>query len=322
MNAPQREAYAEYVKTLTSTLWTYGGQRLGTEGGHLDVAHSWPKSPPVFTPESSDANVIVPPDHALAARVRGMIPRSKRHRWFRSMKSSQALALSVFGNLKVLHLTHVLQHVEAEDGAGPAFRTDNVRPEDLLLEHEPQTLRDTTNVDLFVAGSHAVAVECKLSESEVGACSRPALSLEDSRFCDGAFRAQRGRAHRCSLAEHGIPYWEYIPGVLAWDAGVDHSECPLREPYQLVRNILAAVVSDGEVHLARGHALLLYDARNPAFAPRPDGAIELLRGSLRDARLLRRCSWQRLLAALDDVPDLRWLVSELRSKYGFATGPA
>ena len=87
-------------------------------------------------------------------------------------------------------------------------------------------------------------------------------------------------------------------------------------PYQLVRNILAACVEDGRVNPDRGHALLVYDDRNPAFRPSEQGTFEQLRRDLRDPTMLRRCSWQSIIRVMADYDDLTWLVTALGEKYG------
>jgi hypothetical protein len=86
----------------------------------------------------------------------------------------------------------------------------------------------------------------------------------------------------------------------------------------LARNALGAVVTaDGNVDLDRGHALILYDARNPAF--QAGGAADR---QWQDAfaaclvpGLLRRLSWQRLITSIATAPDLTWLADALRDKY-------
>jgi hypothetical protein len=115
-----------------------------------------------------------------------------------------------------------------------------------------------------------------------------------------------------------MSYWEYIPDVLNWAVDRDQAPCPLAKPYQLVRNVLGAVVGEGQVRRSRGHALLVYDDRNPAFQPRENGTFEELRAQLRDATVLRRCSWQRILAAMERHDDLQWLIRALDCKYGLA----
>lgn len=309
-----------YSELLTEQLWSYRDAEFGTEGALFDTRLSRPPNPPVFTREAAHRNVIVPDDPALAARVLELVPREKRHKWFRSMKSSQALALSVFGSLKVLNRAECLSTVAADDDAIPAFGPGPIRSADLELEHDVSSLNEvrSTSVDVLVSGATFVCVECKLSEQEVGSCSRPRLKKGHPEYCDGSFARQGARSHRCALAERGMSYWDHIPEVLRWEVNLDQSPCPLAKPYQLVRNVLAASVDQGKVKVGRGHALLVYDARNPAFQLSAEGQFEALRVQLRDRTILRRCSWQAVLTALERHDDLRWLVRAVENKYGLA----
>src|SRR5687767_11798058 len=111
----EKRAYAQYVGSLTGSLWTYSRQRFGSGSALLDPRYSGPRNPPVFRPEHADMNVIASSDLDVALQVRQLIPKPNRHRWFRSMKSSQALTLSIFGHLKALGLARVLTQVETED---------------------------------------------------------------------------------------------------------------------------------------------------------------------------------------------------------------
>jgi hypothetical protein len=194
----------------------------------------------------------------------------------------------------------------------------------LELEYEVNYLEEPrpTSVDALFDGQYRVAVECKLSESEVGSCSRPRLGPSDSNFesdhCDGTYTHQQGRRDRCALTERGIAYWRYIPKLLTWPADADMQPCPLRATYQLVRNILAACVRpNGDLDPA-GHAVLLYDARNPGFAKGGKGylAWQAVRSALKNPVLLRCCTWQELVACLRRDVELNWLTEALRSKYG------
>jgi hypothetical protein len=58
-----------------------------------------PHRPPVFLAGHATSNLLLPPDADLVSSVVKMVPVAARHRWFRSMKSSQALTQSVFGAL-------------------------------------------------------------------------------------------------------------------------------------------------------------------------------------------------------------------------------
>lgn len=310
---------SRYTNILSERLWSYRAAAFANEDVFDEQISRLP-NPPVFTRDASHRNVIVPDDPGLRAAVLRLIPREKQHKWFRSMKSSQALAVSIFGNLKVQNRTNCLSEVNADDGDGPAFRQGRIGPEDLELEHDVTSLNEirATSVDLLVSGPAFICVECKLSEQEVGCCSRPALKKDHREYCNGSYVRQSGRSHRCALAERGMNYWEHIPSVLNWEADRDSSPCPLAVPYQLVRNILAASVDGGHIRTGRGHALLVYDDRNPAFQPHDKGTFETLRAQLRDVTMLRRCSWQAILSVMDGYDDLQWLVSELDRKYGLA----
>jgi hypothetical protein len=124
---------------------------------------------------------------------------------------------------------------------------------------------------------------------------------------------------RCSLTEIGIRYWTYIPEILTWNSTTDIKPCPLRDTYQLVRNVQAAcVTTDGQIETEIAHALTIYDARNPSFQNGGTANRQWLaaKSALRNNENLRSCSWQRLLMHISRVPDLGWLVDALNAKYG------
>ena len=240
------------------------------------------------------------------------------------MASSQALTQSVFGAIGALHRLEVLREVPADCGR-PAFFDDH-RDWSLALEYDVRGLGEprSTSVDTLLRGPHGrVAVECKFTEREFGTCSRPRLHPSDAayaaQYCDGTYRAQCGRRERCALTEIGVRYWEFLPLLFDWSADQDNLPCPLEDVYQLARNALAAVVSpDGTVGPSAGHALVIYDARNPQF--QNDGRAanqwnELMTAS-RVPGLLRRLSWQQLARALGRAPEFSYLVDGMERKYG------
>ena len=314
-----QNAHTQYTADLTAHLKKYHRATFPQGDELLDAKYSKkPRNPPVFTKDAAHQNLLLPPDNpALSARIRDLVPPNQRHKWYRSMKSSQALAQSVFGALVVYDHLDCLTQIAADDG-GLAFGSGPFDPADVKLEysvgnllHEPQP----TSVDVWMPGRTLVCVECKMTEAEVGACSRPGKK-KHAHPCDGTYTYQAGRVHRCALAADGVDYWDHIPAVLKWDVKNDASPCPLRRTYQLVRNVLAATVEGGRVVAGRGHALLVYDVRNPVFQPHAGGTFEKLREQLIEPDLLRRCSWQRIIAAMADFKDLRWLVHGLEEKYG------
>jgi hypothetical protein len=156
------------------------------------------------------------------------------------MKSSQALTQSVFANLIALGKLDLLAGLDDEDG-GFVFFERAPEPRDVQLEYPVDHLGEPrrTSVDVFVRGSHPVAIECKLAETEIGACSRPRLLSSEPNFerdhCDGSYTIQRGRRDRCSLTAIGVRYWECASELFCWPADQDLDPCPLRFTYQLVR---------------------------------------------------------------------------------------
>ena len=281
------------------------------------------RRPPVLQPESVSRSVLVPSDPAKAAAVLSSVPDGERHRWFRSFRSSQALAQSVFGAIAAFGRLHVLDGILADCGR-LAFIEDT-RSASLVLEHNVRNLGEPrpTSVDVFLeARSRRVAIECKFMEREFGACSRTRLRPGDSAYaeqhCDGSYRIQRDRRTRCALTEIGVHYWTYLPHLFDWAADRDLRPCPLSGTYQLARNALAATVTADGCDRNLGHVLIVYDARNPEFAA--SGAAHRQYGAAlaacRVPGLFRRLSWQRLVRALTGAPEFAYLVAGLAGKYG------
>ena len=233
----------------------------------------------------------------------------------------------MFGAIWAFDRFDLLQDVPAECGR-PAFFED-CRDVTLGFEHGVDWLGEPrqTSVDVMVRGPQCrVAVECKFTEQEFGTCSRTRLRPDEKTYseqhCDGSYRIQRDRFERCSLTEIGIAYWKYLPDLFGWAADRDHVPCPFGSVYQLARNALAAAVTpESELDASGGHALVVYDARNPEYMA--NGKADRQWRSVSEAclvpGLLRRLSWQRLVAELTRAPELTYLVKGMRNKYGLKT---
>ena len=283
--------------------------------------------PVVFVAEHADENLVIPPllDAMKRLEISELVPATLRHRWFRSMQSSQALAQSVFGTIAVTGQISVLSGIAAEDGLsafGP--EADGTR---LELEKTISTLNEPrpTSIDVWLEGPYRVAVECKFAEAGFGLCSRPRLRPRDNNYetdlCDGSYSRQRGRTSNCTLTEAGIRYWQYLDELLGWPADAEHAPCPLSSTYQLVRNLLAVCVGEDRVlDKNAGHVLTIYDARNPAMVEDGTGMRQwnAVHQALKPPDLLRRLSWQSLLAQLPDDAMFSWMKRELGAKYGLA----
>ena len=82
-------------------FWRFKGLRFAADDPRFEEARPRGLRPPVLHEADAEGNLLL--DLALTEserlRLIGMIPVLKRHRWFRSMTSSQALTQTVFGLL-------------------------------------------------------------------------------------------------------------------------------------------------------------------------------------------------------------------------------
>jgi Restriction Endonuclease associating with ARP len=322
-----RKSQQRFPNSLNERFWNYVAKSVPDPEQVLDkIPASMSSRPPVFGAHARALNLLAPTTDTdrYRAQLMEQMPKSDVHRHFGSMKSSQALALSVFGGLKLQNRLDVLAGIEGEDGFA-IFGTD-LEPESIQFEHEVTTLGEPrpTSVDVLINGKKSVMIECKFTEDGVGSCSRPRLKPKDNNFerdyCDGSYRQQNDREARCSLTQNGIRYWDHLSELFGWDNAGDQIPCPMRYPYQLVRNVLAAVVDeDGALDIDRGHAVLVYDDRNPTFQPDGAGMMNwmFVKNELNDPNLLQRCSWQEIARRLRACDDLSWLSEGLAEKYGF-----
>ena len=307
-----------HTEAVVRTLWTYADRN---HGGELDGGKRQ-RRPPVFARDLESKNVLVPPSRKRAADIRAAIPVSQRHRWFSSMRSSQALAQSIFAAIRAFDRLDLLEGISTERGR-PAF-FDHQQGWMLSFEHAVSGLNEPrpTNVDVLLSRpGQRVAIECKFLEDEFGTCSRTDKNAypDPKKHCDGNYRFQNGRSHRCALAEIGIQYWEHLPHLFDWSPDRDHEPCPFGATYQLARNALAATITtEGGLKPDRGHVLVLYDARNPAFRAggKADRQWQLVVGASLHQGLFRLLSWQSLLATLVNAPELAYLIDGLGEKYG------
>jgi len=323
-------AYRRYLLELFERFCTYRQVAYSGRDDLFEPTTLDPNRSPVFTRRSADENVSVAsayPSEAIR-HITSWVPPKQRHRWFRSMRSSQALTQSVFGTVSALNKLHLLNEIKADDGL-PAFgKIDTATT--LKPEHEVTHLgeRRRSSIDVWVRGACRVAIECKFTEQEFGTCSRPRLrkinAKYEEEYCDGSYTRQRGREERCALAEIGIRYWTYVPQLFRWGSDADHPICPIRDCYQLVRNVLASCVAeDGRLTCENAHVLVLYDDRNPSYWPggKADGQWRMTMQAIRQPDTLRRCTWQRLLSHLSDDLELRPLLAVLSTKYGMPATP-
>ncbi|MBE0688176.1 MAG: hypothetical protein IH585_19445 [Anaerolineaceae bacterium] len=310
-----------YKSNLHQRYWTYLQTYHPDWAFFLDPKHPQEKGPPVFLPMFADFNVIAHPEANLDEKERLLefIPNYEHHKWFRSKNSSQALAQSVFGNLAIYGYIENLSDLLDDEGS-LLFSGAQLNTEKFCMEHKVSYLGESqpTSLDGYFDGAYRVAIEYKFTESEVGSCSHVQLKPGHPTWCDGRYTL-KGRAHRCPLISTGVKYWGFVPELFDWKNDEDLSPCPLFRNYQLVRNVLAiGVQPDGSVSLDKGHAVLIYDLRNPAFQEggKGDQEFQKTRSALKNQSMLRKTSWQSITEFMRRNSILPWLTEELEKKYG------
>lgn len=317
--------YADYRGEQIRRFWNYRREHFLHTPELFDSDLASDSRPPVFRPNQAWRNVLVDPATPATKReeLLALVQESARHTWYGSMASSQALAQSVFGNLKSAGVLDSLADLQADDGE-PLFADAQLSSANFVMEHRVSHLGEPrpTSLDGYIFGAHRVAVECKFMETGIGACSRPTLTEQDANYmrdgCSGAYARQNARTERCPLTAAGVLYWRFVPRLFHWQNDTDLAPCPLNQNYQLMRNIMAACIdAKGEV-TSSGHAVLIYDARNPAFQNEGAGLTSYheTRAALFEPAMLRKCNWQRITMHLRQKGMLPWLTDHLEMKYG------
>ena len=160
-------------------------------------------------------------------------------------KSSQALAIDLFGCLKIaddrnLVMADLADCLDLPTDGPWELGLEWTDPDRLLREPRP------TQVDAIAWSPRAVVLfECKFTEGP-GNCSQP-KPIQAGRHrglvqCDGDYHPQRNPVTetegRCALTGKGIRYWDHAGALFGLDPEADHRPCPFRgEGYQWMRNL-------------------------------------------------------------------------------------
>jgi hypothetical protein len=312
-----------YKEDLYKGYWEYRNSHFSNEQRYFDRPSPSDVRPPVFIPSESWRNIIINPaaNHQEIHDLLALVPEGERHKWFRSMSSSQALTQSILGNLKIFNAMHILSELKDEDDEElDLFGNVHISANMFRMEYKVDYLGEPrpTSLDGYILGDYQIAIECKLSETEFGTCSRPRLKRTESEYCDGKFTIKPPRTERCPLTQRGIQYWKYVAILFNWKNDCDKIPCPLNKNYQLVRNILAAGVKDRTSSSKNGHAVIIYDKRNPAFQFDGEGENAYLetKRALKEPTMLRKCNWQSIVQLMREKEILPWLTENLKLKYG------
>jgi hypothetical protein len=191
--------------------------------------------------------------------------------------SSQALAIDVFGTLKMagqdvrdLVMDAVARFLGLPEGGSC----------DVDLEWTDQTnrIKETrlkTQIDA-VARSPRVLIffECKFTEKDGGACSQTIPlgkgAQEGEVQCNGSYSLQtnpvNGEKARCALTGKGIRYWDVIPNVFHLDPKGDYEKGPFVGPWlQWMRNLTLCWEIAHDEHLEPAVVITYADSPTLAF---------------------------------------------------------
>ncbi len=294
--------YADYRQAVRAHLLAYRRRHFA---GRDALFQPDTRGEIAFRPEAAHRNFF---DPALYHEL------TRRPRAFLGLASSRVLAISVFGTLARREDLALLAEVPCDDGRplvasaheAQALAFDPERPAPSLYQ------RATGERELWLAGTtQHLAVYSRFLERDLGPCLQP-----ERGHCSGDYVRREGRAN-CWHSEHGACYWQHLTGVLGWDGQREHRPCPLCRPYGLVRTLLA-LAADPAARGMECSLVVVYDGRNPAFAPGRQ-ALRLLaavEASLMVPIALRRTTWQAIAGAIARSPWHSDLVGYLREKYG------
>lgn len=175
--------------------------------------------------------------------------------WARN--SSQALAIDVFGSIKVSPdrdaiLGALARHIGLPSSGPWSVHFEWTDPYNSGTLNEKRL----TQVDVVLKNrASLIFCECKFTEKQGGSCSRPVPRKEfpQTAQCNGNYEVQSDPVRyalfdfygiappdaKCALTREGIRYWSYIPSVLKYDAESIYRPCPFAgSDYQLMRNLV------------------------------------------------------------------------------------
>lgn len=208
----------------------------------------------------------------------------KWHRFAHSPRSSQMLAIDVFGTLKVCPQAS-RDAILAEIAGRSGVRSDGPWQIQLEWQDSSNRLREIalTQVDAVAISPHAMLLfECKFTEAG-GGCSQVKADDLGRIACNGSYtpqtNPQNGLINRCSLSGKGIDYWTWAHKLYGIDPHGDHTPCPFSfDAFQWMRNsTLAAAIQEQEgretrvlaVYADAPHLKTAYKIRNGRLGLEP-----------------------------------------------------
>lgn len=215
-----------------------------------------------------------------------------------SLRSSQALAIDVFGTIRQSpDRDAVLDAVAVDLGLPPGgpweVKLEWCDPLNLLKEAQPSPM------DVVLRSPRVLlCVECKFCERDGGICQQTKLGKQPAQ-CTGHYAWQtnprNGLSDRCALAAKGVRFWDLIPQVFTFRADEDHHPCPFAGPwYQWMRLMTIGTAVAQRERRQAAFAVLYVDGPRLPMARKDWSAF---RAVLRDGPMtFHSLSFQRVLA--------------------------
>ena len=151
-----------YRNNLIARFLDYQTERFSDKEKFFEQILKSGTRPPVFLKSTANYNVLFEPgtDSKKIKKILDEIPVRSRHRWFQSMNSSQALAQSIFGNLKIYVRVNLLNGLQ-DDLRNPVFGTADLTFQNITMEHNIDLLGEprSTSVDVFISGEYQISTE-------------------------------------------------------------------------------------------------------------------------------------------------------------------
>jgi len=186
------------------------------------------------------------------------------------LNSSQALAIDVFGTIMTRAERSIILNRLADELGFPQSNHWDLHLEWISPSNPLREINQHTQVDVLAESEDAlIFFECKFTETDGGTCSQPKPLVKGAHKglmqCNGNYALQpnpaNGKINRCALSAKGIRYWEMIPEVFRYNAGVDQSPCPFAGPwYQWMRNMTNAYAIAQESGRRAAFCLVYADA--------------------------------------------------------------
>ena len=283
----------EQLKAECSALYGKYCRELETHYTEYFGSHPEIKAPNYRYCASTIARNLPPDLGELSQRI---APKNW-HRWARSAKSSQALAVALLGSAEK-NRTFFPIFGQALELQLPATGVEAVF-EKTLNKDDLNEIPRQTSIDYFVHTKEiTLCIECKWSEEGMGGCSCARSAEGDP------------RTGKCSARVLERPkYWAAARETLSLPERSIGQLCPLSFSYQAVRNIAVAKVLAGD-HPAV--FVLIYDANNPYFRQTGQwpGWPAILEATVQPETMFRSISWQSLVPQLPLPPAVRQWAKE------------